>query len=238
MEDVNRFGPELALLIAAGLIIVIDAVLPAAAPGRGPARRTLSVALGLFGAAASAGWSLALLLADDRGKAFHGMLVVDDYSFFFGFLFAGIAAIIVLASVEFIQKHRFQAEYVALVLTSAAGMMLMAATVDLVAIFVALELQSISFYILVAFLKDARSSEASLKYLLLGAVSTALTLYGMAYLFGVSGSTNLDDIAKFLVAHDLPNSPITTSDGRLVGLIRREDVSRRVIEENQRNRTA
>jgi len=49
---------------------------------------------------------------------------------------------------------------------------------------------------------------------------------------------SLDDIAKFLVAHDLPNSPITTSDGRLVGLIRREDVSRRVIEENQRNRTA
>src|SRR6266540_3400561 len=198
MEDMNRFGPELALLIAAGLIVVGDVSLPV----RGDARRAATIGLGLAGLAVSALWSLALIVADDRGKAFEGLMVVDDFSLFFNFLFAGIAAVIILASVDLLEKSRFRAEYVALVLTSTVGMMLMASTVDLIAIFAALELQAISFYVLVAFLKDGRSSEAALKYLLLGAVSTALTLYGMAYLFGLSGSTNLNDIAAFVAGAD------------------------------------
>jgi len=194
MEDINRFGPELALLIAAGLIVVGDVSLPL----RSNDRRAATVAVGLAALAASAVWSLILILADERGNAFKGLMVVDDFSLFFNFLFAGIAAVIILASVDMLERSRFQAEYIALVLTSTVGMMLMASTVDLIAIFAALELQAISLYVLVAFLKDGRSSEAALKYLLLGAVSTALTLYGMAYLFGLSGSTNLNDIAAFV----------------------------------------
>jgi len=196
--DIFRFSPELALLIAAGLIIVGDVALPLA----GTARRALPVVLALLGVAASFAATAAIMAAGEKGSAFHGMLRVDDYALFFNFLFPGIAAIIVLASVDYLEKNRFQAEYNALVLTSTAGMMLMAGTVDLIAIFVALELQSISLYVLVAFLKDGRSSEASLKYLLLGAVSTALTLYGMAYLFGLSGSTSLDEIADFVRTAD------------------------------------
>jgi NADH-quinone oxidoreductase subunit N len=194
MEDLNRFGPELALLIAAGLIVVGDAALAL----RGRARRVFSIGLGLLGVAASIIWSVVLIVADKRGEAFDGLMVVDDFSLFFNFLFAGIAAVIILASVDLLERNRFQSEYVALVLASTVGMMLMASTVDLIAIFAALELQAICFYVLVAFLKDGRSSEAALKYLLLGAVSTALTLYGMAYLFGLSGSTNLNDIAAFV----------------------------------------
>ena len=79
-------------------------------------------------------------------------------------------------------------------------MMLLAATIDLIAIFIALELTSISLYILVAFLKTVPSSEAGIKYLLLGALSTAITLYGMAFLFGLSGSTSLSDIANTVAA--------------------------------------
>jgi len=203
MEDINRFGPELALLIAAGLIVVGDLTLPM----RGETRRVASVALGLAGLAVSAVWSLVLIVADERGQAFEGLMVVDDFSLFFNFLFAGIAAVIILASVDLLEKSRFRAEYVALVLTSTVGMMLMAGTVDLIAIFAALELQAISFYVLVALLKDGRSSEAALKYLLLGAVSTALTLYGMAYLFGLSGSTNLNDIAAFVAGADSGTRP-------------------------------
>src|SRR5438132_7501202 len=203
MEDINRFGPELALLIAAGLIVVGDVTLPM----RGAARRAAPVTLGLAGLAVSALWSLLLIVADERGQLFEGLMVVDDFSLFFNFLFAGIAAVIILASVDLLEKSRFRAEYVALVLTSTVGMMLMAGTVDLIAIFAALELQAISFYVLVAFLKDGRSSEAALKYLLLGAVSTALTLYGMAYLFGLSGSTNLNDIAAFVAGADSGTRP-------------------------------
>src|SRR5574341_295390 len=156
------------------------------------------IAVALLGVAASFVMTGIILALDEKGEAFDGLLRVDDYAIFFSFLFPGIAGIIVLASVDYLEKNRFQAEYNALVLASTAGMMLMASTVDLIAIFVALELQSMSLYVLVAFAKDGRSSEASLKYLLLGAVITALTLYGMAYLFGLSGSTSLDEIADFV----------------------------------------
>src|SRR5574341_1026216 len=160
------------------------------------------IALALLGVAASFVMTGIILALDEKGEAFDGLLRVDDYAIFFSFLFPGIAGIIVLASVDYLEKNRFQAEYNALVLASTAGMMLMASTVDLIAIFVALELQSMSLYVLVAFAKDGRSSEASLKYLLLGAVSTALTLYGMAYLFGLSGSTSLDEIGTFVRTAD------------------------------------
>ncbi len=197
--DIVRFGPELTLLIAAGLIVVADVTLPFK---NARERRIVSLLLALNGIVGSMAWSVALIITDERGDAFEGLLVVDDFSLFFNFLFAGIAAVIILASVDMLERSRFHSEYVALVLTSTVGMMLMASTVDLIAIFVALELQAISFYVLVAFLKDGRSSEAALKYLLLGAVSTALTLYGMAYLFGLSGSTNLNDIAAFVAGAD------------------------------------
>jgi NADH-quinone oxidoreductase subunit N len=198
MTDVSRFGPELALLIAAGLIVVIDALLPLLGREAWARRRVVSVVLALAGVAGSFAWSGALIAADAKGPAFHSMIVIDDFTLFFNFLFAGIAGMIVLASIDFLQRNRFQAEYLALVLAAASGMMLMAAGQDLIMIFVALETQALAFYVLVGFLKDARSSEAALKYLLLGAVSTALTLYGMAYLFGVSGQTSLAGIADFV----------------------------------------
>ena len=198
MEDVNRFGPELALLIAAGLVIVVDALLPLAGREAYRRRRVISTLLAIAGVGGSIAWSLALIAADEKGEAFEGMMVVDDYSLFFNFLFAGVAGIIVLGSIDFLERNRFHAEYLALVLISASAMMLMAASTDLVMIFVALETQAIAFYILVGFLKNSTSAEASLKYLLLGAVSSALTIYGMAYLFGLSGSTSLDGIAAFV----------------------------------------
>src|SRR5438034_8893111 len=146
MEDINRFGPELALLIAAGLIVVGDVTLPM----RGETRRVASVALGLAGLAVSAVWSLVLIVADERGQAFEGLMVVDDFSLFFNFLFAGIAAVIILASVDLLENSRVRAEYVALVLTPTAGRMLMAGTVDLIANCPALEPQATHAHLPVA----------------------------------------------------------------------------------------
>jgi NADH-quinone oxidoreductase subunit N len=198
MDDFVRFGPDLALLVAAGLIVVIDAVLPMARANNRGVRQTMAAGLALVGIAVSAGWSLALVLGDEQGEAFDAMMVVDDYTLFFNFLFAGVAAMIVLASIDFMDKIRFPAEYIALVLAATVGMMLMASSVDLIAIFVALELQAIAFYILVGFLKNNQSTEAALKYLLVGAISTAVTLYGMAYLFGLSGTTSIYGIADYV----------------------------------------
>jgi len=207
VEDVNRFGPELILLAAAGIIILVDAAFPAVGERADRTKRAALVGLALAGAAASILWSALLIAFDEQGPAFKGMMTLDKFALFFNFLFASIAVVVVLASVDFLKSSRFQGEYFALVLTSTAGMMLLASTIDLIAIFVALEMQAISLYILVGFLKDGRSSEAALKYLLLGALSTAVTLYGMAYLFGLSGSTSLKDIADFVGKADHNTRP-------------------------------
>jgi NADH-quinone oxidoreductase subunit N len=202
MTDVFRASPELALLIAAAVIIVVDALLPLAGRAVYRERRTISVFLALVGVAASFAMSAALVATDESGEAFEGMIVLDDYTLFFGFLFAGVAGMIVLGSIDFLSRNRFHAEYLALILVSAASMMLMAASTDLVMVFIALETQAICFYILVGFNKNGVSAEAALKYLLLGATSTALTLYGMAYLFGLSGDTSLAGIADFVATAD------------------------------------
>ncbi len=202
MDSVNRFGPELIMLAVAGIIILADLAWALAGPGAERIRRGALAGLALTGAAASIVWSALLIAFDEQGTAFSGTISVDDFALFFNFLFAGIAAIIVLSSIDLLRGSRFTAEYHALVLASSAGMMLMASAVDLIAIFVALELTGISLYILVAFLKEGRSSEAGLKYLLLGAISSAVTLYGMAYLFGITGSTSLDEIGRAVGAAD------------------------------------
>jgi NADH-quinone oxidoreductase subunit N len=192
MTGVDRLGPELILLCFAGIVVLTDLFWP---------RRWLPVGLSLLAITGSLAWAGSLVARDMRGTAFDGMLVVDDFSLFFAFLFPGVAMLVILASIEYAERFsRYQGEYYALILTSTVGMMLLAATTDLIAIFIALELTSISLYILVAFLKTVPSSEAGIKYLLLGALSTAITLYGMAFLFGLSGSTSLSDIANTVAA--------------------------------------
>ena len=198
MDDLSRFGPQLALLIAGGLIVLVDALLPIAGPSAYQKRRPLLVGLALLGVAGSIIWSLGLIAADERGEAFDGMIAVDDFTLFFNFLFAGVAGVIILGSIDFLHRNRFQGEYLALILASAAGMSLMAAGTDLITIFIGLELQAIAFVALVGISKTSNSTEAALKYLLLSAISTALTLYGMAYLFGLSGETSLEGIAAFV----------------------------------------
>jgi NADH-quinone oxidoreductase subunit N len=133
---------------------------------------------------------------------------VDSFSIFFAFLVPAVAAVVVLESVRYHDRLRGRvAEYYALVLVIAAGAMLMASSNDLIAIFVALELTSIPQYILAAFLRDSRSAEAGLKYLLLGAISSATLLYGMAILFGLTGTTALPGIATAL--HSAPSGQAT-----------------------------
>jgi NADH-quinone oxidoreductase subunit N len=95
--------------------------------------------------------------------------------------------------------------------------MLMAATTDLIAIYVALELAAISFYVLVGFLKDRKSTESSLKYLLLGGVASAVMLYGMALIFGVTGSTQLSDISGFLQA--MPVGSVMENPALIMGIV-------------------
>src|SRR5262249_11821746 len=106
----------------------------------------------------------------------------------------------ILSSYEYMSVQRIRAgEYYGLILFGTVGMALMSSAVELVLIFVALEISSISSYILVGFRRnDASSSESSLKYFLLGSLATAFFLYGVAVMFGATGSTNIADISQKL----------------------------------------
>ena len=129
-----------------------------------------------------------------------GSLMMDRFAIYFFYLFLAGAAIAVLMSVRYLEiEHENHGEFYALMLLSVVGMMCMAAGYDIVLLFIGLELMAISTYVLVGFLRrDKRSNEAALKYLLLGAFSSGIFAYGLSLFYGVSGSTNLGQIAQKL----------------------------------------
>jgi NADH-quinone oxidoreductase subunit N len=133
-------------------------------------------------------------------------LLVDRFAIYFFYLFLAGTAIAILMSARYMEtEHENHGEYYALMLLSVAGMMCMAAGFDIVLIFIGLELMAISTYVLVGFLRrDRRSNEAALKYLLLGAFSSGIFAYGLSLFYGLTGSTNLNEIARHVPAilHD------------------------------------
>src|SRR5215469_5224348 len=134
------------------------------------------------------------------GPGFWNMVNVDAFSVFFHFLVTTVTAIVVLTSYEYMEVQQIRAgEYYGLILFGAVGMCLMSSAVELVLIFIALEISSMSTYVLAGFRRnEASSSEASLKYFLLGSFATAFFLYGVAMMFGATGSTNIDTISRTL----------------------------------------
>ncbi len=142
----------------------------------------------------------AFVLLDYRGTAFNGQILTDNFSIFFRVFFILIGALVVFASFDYLEREGLNTgEYYALILLSVVGQGLMAASVELVMIFIALEISSISTYILAGYRRnDPRSAEAALKYFLLGSFATAFLLYGIALVFGATGSTYLPNIRRAL----------------------------------------
>jgi len=132
-----------------------------------------------------------------------GTMYVDRLVLYFWCLFLAATAVAILMSVSYLKtEHENHGEYYSLMLLSVVGMMCMAAGVDVVLIFIGLELMAISTYVLVGFLRrDRRSNEAALKYLLLGAFSSGIFAYGLSLLYGLTGSTNLGVIGQELARH-------------------------------------
>lgn len=206
--NIQLFMPELSLAVFAIVVILVDLFIQ---------RKELLVMVSLAGLVISVGFTLAMWGSNSQA-IFNDMVVVDNFACFFKLLFLGITGLVILASVDYVSKFaRFQGEYYALVLLSALGMMLMAATAELISIYIALELTSICLYILVGFLKDTKSTEASLKYLLLGAVASAILLYGMALVFGFTGKTQLGEIAQVIQA--MPQQTLLASPALILGIV-------------------
>jgi NADH-quinone oxidoreductase subunit N len=141
------------------------------------------------------------------------MLIVDGFATFFRVLVIGVGILTIFSSAQYLKReHAASAEYYALLLFSVTGQCVMAAANELIMIFIGLEISSIATYVLAGYLRDdKRNNEAALKYFLLGSFATAFLLYGVAWIYGTSGSTNLAAIRTYLLTPDSGNGIILAS---------------------------
>ncbi len=135
-------------------------------------------------------------------RGFRGMVVLDPFALFFNVVIGYATGLVILLSMDYIRREGQEAgEFYILILLSSLGMMLMASAGDLIIVFLGLETMSIALYVLTGFFRHRlEAGEASLKYFLLGAFASGFFLYGIALIFGATGSTNLDRIANAVAA--------------------------------------
>ncbi len=168
----------------------------------------LLVWISVIGLGIAAG--MALLLWNSQEGAFQDSLRLDNFGLFFTELFLGVAVITILSSVDYLKETNIRGgEYYALILFSTLGMILMAAANDLILFFLGLETMSIAVYILTGMWREReQASEAAMKYFIIGAFATGFFLYGVALIYGTTGSTNLSRISTSLVQQVNQWSPI------------------------------
>jgi NADH-quinone oxidoreductase subunit N len=210
--DYVRILPEIVLSIFGMIVMVLEPLLD---------EETGQKILGMIALlGALAGLGATWFMAQGPGLAFWNMVQVDGFSVFFHVLIIAIAAVVILSSYEYMAVQGIRAgEYYALILFGTVGMTLMSSAVELVLIFIALEISSISSYVLAGFRRhEAASAESSLKYFLLGSFATAFFLYGVALMFGATGSTNIDQIAGALRAGPIPLLAFVAAAFMFVGL--------------------
>jgi NADH-quinone oxidoreductase subunit N len=209
-SDVVFMLPEIILSIGASLLLIAPVV-------------------GWRGKESQAKWAMVAILAITAGSViacswavedlpqtagFSAMFALDGFAIFFKLLFIAAVAMIALLSDDFLRESRYSAwEYYSLLAFALTGMMFMASGVHLASIYIGLELMSLSSYILAGFFKnEPKSTEAAMKYFVLGAVSSAILLYGISLIYGVTGSLNLLTIARAM-------STIITNDALMFGIM-------------------
>jgi len=199
ITNLVRLGPEIVLCAVGTLIMVLDPFV------RGGGKK----ALGIFAfigtlAALAATW----FTAQNPGPAYSGLIHTDQFSIFMHAVVIGAAALAILGSLHYLDQEGIQrCEYYALVLFATAGMGILSGANELVTAFIGLEMSSISSYILAGFRRRAvTSNEASLKYFILGSFATAFFLYGIAMVYGATGTTKIDAVQSAFAA--MPALPV------------------------------
>ena len=209
--DLLRFLPEMILAIFAILLMLWEA----SYDDHGTRIGMPTVALlGLALAAVAA-----IIAGENGGPAFHDMLVVDSFATFFRVLLLVVGALTVLTASPFLRNLKAEGgEFYSLLLLSILGQSLMAASNELIMVFIGLEISSISSYVLAGYLRDdKRSNESALKYFLLGSFATGFFLYGIAWIYGLTGATNFNRIAAVLGNSDIaPNAIFTAAAASLI----------------------
>jgi NADH-quinone oxidoreductase subunit N len=183
-SDLIRILPQTILAGFAILVMVFEPFLPAG-------RKTLLGWFSLFGVIAAG--AAAIRTSFSPGLAFGGSVAADRFGLFFICLFLLVAALTLLGCFNYLERENINhGEFYALLLMGTVGMCFMATSTELVMIFLGLEISSLATYVLAGFKRhDTLSNEASLKYFLLGSFATAFFLYGIAFVYGLTGTTNL-----------------------------------------------
>jgi len=196
--DYIRILPEIVLSVFGIIIMVVDPLLPEHSPKK---PLGMIAIVGILAGLATTAYQTGFY-----GSAFYNTISVDTFSVFFHVLVLLIALVVTLTSLDYLEVQKIRSgEYYGLVLFGSVGMMLMSSAVELVLIFIALEISSISTYILAGMRRRAaESAESSLKYFLLGSFATAFFLYGVALVFGATHTTNVYGIARYLQGQPTP----------------------------------
>jgi NADH-quinone oxidoreductase subunit N len=191
-----RILPEIILSIIATFIMVLEGMRDESKHDRGSLAPSVAL-LGLIAALAAT-----FVAHGQPGAAFNQMIIVDGFATFFRALVFIVAILAILCSGQYLRRERSEGgEYYALIVFSVAGQGLMAASNELIMMFIGLEISSIATYILAGYLRDdKRNNESALKYFLLGSFATAFLLYGVAWIYGITGSTNLVEIRRVLTS--------------------------------------
>jgi NADH-quinone oxidoreductase subunit N len=196
-------APELALAGAGVFIVLLRSILRRR-PGSTMAALVVAGA-GVLAAGATLGWQWVKVRDDGPISTMAGMVRVDGFGVYLGIIVVIATALALLVSVAYLRREGLEApEYLALMLLSSVGMVIMTTANNLIVVFLALEVLSIPLYVLAAFDRRRLSSqEAGIKYFVLGAFSSAIFLYGIALVYGATGTTSLVGISRFLAQNTL-----------------------------------
>jgi NADH-quinone oxidoreductase subunit N len=208
LDDLVLIAPLAAAVLVAAAIVIADLVKPGNAD--------LAAGVGLLGLGVVA--ALVVRAGTDPGTAFGGSYRVDDLTTFLHLVFVAIVALTILFGPDYLLPRGLPvAEYAAILVFALSGAMLVAASADLLVLFLGLELMVIPGYLLAGFHKrDALSTEGAIKYFLLGSFSSAIFLFGLAFVWGLTGSTRIGDVAAAL--EQIVEGQATLSPGLAMGL--------------------
>jgi len=210
--ELLRLLPEILLVAFGTLLMVLEPLTP-------PGAKSRLGKIGLGGLLAAL-WA-AVVAHSSPGAAFQGMLVVDGFATFFRVLVIVVGILATLSSFEYLKReHAESGEYYALILYSVSGQCLMVTANELILIFLGLEISSIATYVLAGYLRDdKRNNESALKYFLLGSFATAFLLYGIAWIYGSTGATNLADIRRVLTTPEIAPAGIAVGASAALMLV-------------------
>lgn len=205
----NNFAlllPEILVAVVGFGVLTVDFFLPAS-------KKHLLAYLAVLGLGGVLAFTL-LYMWGDVDSLYGGMIRVDGYALFFKAFFIILGGFLILSSVDYVRRHLSHAgEYYGIIVFTVVAMMMMASAAELLTAYIALELLSFGLYVLVAYDRyNPKSNEAGVKYIILGAMSSAILLYGISQVYGLLGTTSFNEIATALSSLD------TVSPGLLVGI--------------------